>query len=119
MHPEETRIQKAREEAEAAGREVLTPRGAVELFDRKAVTVRLAVRNGHIASPFTLHITNTPVRFLALDSAQAYWQKRPDDFEDRLRKMRSQGHTFGLDGEIWAVLHPTELVELNRPGELG
>ena len=55
------------DEAEAGGRELLTPRGAAELFGKASQTVRQAVRLQQVDAPYTLNATGKPVSLLLLD----------------------------------------------------
>ena len=103
-------------EAQELDLEVLTPKGARWLFNKTAATVRLAARKGLVESPFTLHISDTPVRFLRLSSAIRYWGE-PEGFAERLEQMRSNAYPFGLGRLPVAVLH-TEPVATLSDGEL-
>ena len=117
-HPEDQRIRAARDEAEAEGRELLTPRAAAELFGKASQTVRQAVRLQQVDAPYTLNATGKPVSLLLVDSALKFWRDVPEDFYDRLTKMRAEAHTLSIYGVIWNILSLEPLASLRDPGAM-
>ena len=116
-HGGHSRITKDAREAIAAGREVLTPQGAMGLFNLSESAVRKArlkwekaVREGHLKNVsvvrFVLTVTAKPVHMLSLDWALRQWGPLTPDDEKRLREMRETPHIFGLYGKKYVILHP-------------
>ena len=122
--------QKDAREAIAAGREVLTPKGAMDLFDLSESAVRKArlkwedaIRKGHLkddsAVRFILTVTAKPVHMLSLDWALRQWGPLAWDGEEKLRKMRESQHTFRLHGKDYLVLHPKPIVKDISDADMG
>ena len=94
---ENTRITRDAREAIAAGREVLTPQAAMDLFHLSESAVRKArrkwadaVRDGHLKNitvvQFILTVTDKPVHMMNLDWALRLWGPLDHDGEKRLQK---------------------------------
>ena len=119
-HGENTRITRDAREAIAAGREVLTPQAAMDLFHLSESAVRKArrkwadaVRDGHLKNVtvvrFILTVTDKPVHMMSLDWALRLWGPLDHDGEERLQKMKESPHIFGLYGKNYLVLHPKQV----------
>ena len=107
VEAEAERIRRAREEAQAEGRELLTPLAARTLFSKSGEAIRKAVRLGHVAAPFTLRANERDVALIDLGSAVDYWGQ-PD--ANLLIQMRANAHNLGIGYLVYSVLHPTPLV---------
>ena len=59
------REEAAKDEARAAGRELLTPLAACRLFNKSAPTVRRAVSEGRVWAPFTLNATGKSMALIS------------------------------------------------------
>ena len=105
------REEAAKDEARAAGRELLTPLAACRLFNKSAPTVRRAVSEGRVWAPFTLNATGKSMALISLESATSYWEEfTPDDLEI----MRDNGQTLGVKGLVYNILSPEPLVSLRN-----
>lgn len=89
-----------------SGREVLTPQGAMFLFDLSEAAVRKARLKDHSSVRFALTVTDRPVCMLDLGWAVKQWGPIFGDRERRLQWMRMSRHTFCLYGKAYLILHP-------------
>lgn len=96
--------------------DVLTPIAACELFGKSTEAVRRATTENLVESPVALHFGAQPIHLLDLESALAYWAKRPrpayfEPLQSAIDRMRGFGITFKDSGEIehYRVLHPFKL----------
>ena len=98
--------------------DVLTPLGACVLFGRSGEAVRRAVREGHVATPFSLSFTSKEVRMIDLKSACSYWAKGLMPTREAIARMRDFGVILRFGGIEYAVLHPSPLVQTGHLGWL-
>ncbi len=96
------------------GLELLTPLAACDLFAKTAPTVRRAVADGLVYSPFMLNASGKPVRLIELESAIAYWG-RPS--ERRLDEMRANGNLLRIGRFDYNILHPEPLITPHNSNE--
>ena len=97
-----------KESTKFEGLELLTPLAACNLFEKSAPTVRRAVADKLVYSPFVLHVSGKPVRLIDLRSAIAYW--RVVHSEQRLKEMRSNGNLMWIEEREYNILHPEPLI---------
>ena len=99
---------------------MLTPRAAMDLFEKSPEAIRKAVRNGKVTAVFDLWVTDKKVSMIDLRSALNYWGDEESDLDDRLDLMRENGLTFVYGhSDLWLtfnVLHPVPLVKV-RDGQ--
>lgn len=105
---------RSKELTEHQGLELLTPLAACDLFAKTAPTVRRAVAEGLVYSPFALNVTGKPVRLIDLRSAIAYWG--PPGAR-RLDEMRTNGNLLRIEVLDYNILHPEPLVTATDPHE--
>ena len=109
------RVQHAKDEAQRAGRELLTPIAARKLFGKSPEAVRQAVRNGCIEAEFDLWVTDKNVSMIRLDSAISYWGQPPGP---ELQRMRDNCVTIADRSVIYNLLSPRPLLSPRDRGEV-
>ena len=99
----------ARAQAQAHGRELLTPSATAGLFGVTPAAVRQARIRGRVESPFSLEVAGRPADLLTLESAVRFWRKALVN-PDTLDRMRSNGLLITVRGKIFNVLHPRPML---------
>ena len=112
------KVGQAIKDAIVTRREVLTPQGAMYLFDLSEAAVRKARLKDGSGVRFALTVTDRPVSMLDLDWAVKQWGPMTDCQKARLDEMRTSRHLFCLYGEAYLILHPKPIACEGPEGEM-
>ena len=98
-------------------KDVLSPMAASVLFGKSPETIRRAVNEGHVRSPFALQFGSKAIRMIDMDSAKAYWLRsgRPSymgAWSSEIERMRDYSITVyrSRARTHYRILHPFELM---------
>ena len=104
---EDTATARGKAQAQARGRELLTPSATAQLFGVTPAAVRQARIRGRVESPCSLEVAGRPADLLTLESAVKYWREAP---AADLDPMRHNGLLIAVRGKIFNVLHPRPML---------